>query len=77
MLKYRLLKSQNCTKAEGDKVVSEIEKEVSKVGDKPKSKKEALKAEEKDEEFKPENAESIKTQYKKLDGQTSQVRKLT
>ena len=63
-----VIKKPKLTKAEGDKVVSEIEKEVFKVGDKPKSKKEALKAEEKDEEFKPENAESIKTQYKKLDG---------
>jgi translation initiation factor IF-2 len=55
-------------KTEVKKPVSEIEKEVSKVGDKPKSKKEALKAEEKDEDVTPENAESIKTQYKKLDG---------
>ena len=63
-----VIKKPKLTKAGGNKVVSEIEKEVSKVGDKPKSKKEALKAEEKDEELKPENAESIKTQYKKLDG---------
>ncbi len=55
-------------KPEARKVVSEIEKEVSKVGDKPKSKKEALRAEEKSADVTPENAEAIKTQYKKLDG---------
>jgi translation initiation factor IF-2 len=63
-----VIKKPKIVKAEANKPVSEIEKEVSKVGDKPKSKKEALRAEEKDEELKPENAESIKTQYKKLDG---------
>ncbi|QXP66577.1 translation initiation factor IF-2 [Polaribacter sp. AHE13PA] len=50
------------------KSVSEIEKEVSKVGDKPKGKKDASKSEEKAEEVTAENAEAIKTQYKKLDG---------
>jgi translation initiation factor IF-2 len=63
-----VIKKPKIVKTEANKPVSEIEKEVSKVGDKPKSKKEALRAEEKDEELKPENAESIKTQYKKLDG---------
>jgi translation initiation factor IF-2 len=54
--------------AEVKKTVSEIEKEVSKVVDKPKAKNETLKAEEKAEEVTAENAEAIKTQYKKLDG---------
>ena len=48
--------------------VSEIEKEASKVEEKPVSKKEILKTEVKAEEITPENAEAIKTQYKKLDG---------
>jgi len=55
-------------KTEVKKVVSKIEKEVSRVGEKPKTKKEALKIEEKVDEVTAENAEAIKTQYKKLDG---------
>ena len=50
------------------KVVSKIEKEVSKVEEKPKVKKENITSEVKEEEVTAENAESIKTQYKKLDG---------
>ncbi len=50
------------------KTISDIEKEVSKVVDKPKATKEASKSEEKPVEITAENAESIKTQYKKLDG---------
>ena len=50
------------------KVVTEIEKAVSKVDDKPKVKKEAVKEEAVKEEVTPETAEAIKTQYKKLDG---------
>jgi translation initiation factor IF-2 len=48
--------------------VSEIEKEASKVEEKSASKKDILKAEVKAEEVTPENAEAIKTQYKKLNG---------
>jgi translation initiation factor IF-2 len=50
------------------KTVSQIEKEASKIEEKPASKKDILKTEVKAEEVTPENAESIKTQYKKLDG---------
>ena len=50
------------------KVISKIEKEVSKVEEKPKVKKENITSEVKEEEVTAENAESIKTQYKKLDG---------
>ncbi len=50
------------------KTVSEIEKIVSKVGAKPESKKDSKKEETKTEEVTAENAEAIKTQYKKLDG---------
>ena len=50
------------------KPVSEIEKEASKVEEKTPSKKEISKTEEKAEEVTAENAEAIKTQYKKLDG---------
>jgi len=50
------------------KPVSEIEKVVSKVGSKPEFKKDAKKEETKTEEVTAENAEAIKTQYKKLDG---------
>ena len=50
------------------KSVSQIEKEASKVEEKPVSKKDILKTEVKAEEVTPENAEAIKTQYKKLDG---------
>ena len=55
-------------KPEVKKVVSKIEKEVSRVGEKPKTKKEAQETEEKVDEVTAENAEAIKTQYKKLDG---------
>ena len=55
-------------KPEVKRVVSKIEKEVSKFGEKPKTKKESLKIEEKVDEITVENAEAIKTQYKKLDG---------
>ncbi|SDS43900.1 bacterial translation initiation factor 2 (bIF-2) [Polaribacter sp. KT25b] len=50
------------------KTVSEIEKEASKVDAKNESKKDSSKKEEKPEEVTAENAEAIKTQYKKLDG---------
>ncbi|AOW18826.1 translation initiation factor IF-2 [Polaribacter vadi] len=50
------------------KSVSEIEKIVSKVGTKPEPKKDSKKEETKAEEVTAENAEAIKTQYKKLDG---------
>ncbi|WP_339659450.1 translation initiation factor IF-2 [uncultured Polaribacter sp.] len=50
------------------KPVSEIEKEASKVDAKNDSKKDSSKKEEKPEEITAENAEAIKTQYKKLDG---------
>jgi translation initiation factor IF-2 len=49
-------------------VVSEIEKEASKIEDKSISKKDFSKTDAKVEEVIPENAEAIKTQYKKLDG---------
>ncbi|WP_298882268.1 translation initiation factor IF-2 [uncultured Polaribacter sp.] len=56
-------------KVEVKKTVSEIEKVVSKVVEKPKvNKKEGVKSEDKTEDVTPENAEAIKTQYKKLDG---------
>ncbi|QNM85488.1 translation initiation factor IF-2 [Polaribacter pectinis] len=48
--------------------VSEVEKEASKIEKKVEGKKESTKAEEKTEEVTAENAEAIKTQYKKLDG---------
>jgi translation initiation factor IF-2 len=50
------------------KSVSEIEKEASKVDAKNESKKESFKKEDKPEEITAENAEAIKTQYKKLEG---------
>ncbi|MDD7915223.1 translation initiation factor IF-2 [Polaribacter ponticola] len=50
------------------KKISEIEKVASKVEVKADSKKESTKTDAKSEEVTPENAEAIKTQYKKLDG---------
>jgi translation initiation factor IF-2 len=50
------------------KTVSEIEKEASKIVAKNDFKKDFSKKEEKPEEITAENAEAIKTQYKKLDG---------
>jgi translation initiation factor IF-2 len=50
------------------KAVSEIEKEASKVDAKSDSKKDSSKKEDRPEEVTAENAETIKTQYKKLDG---------
>jgi translation initiation factor IF-2 len=50
------------------KPVSEIEKEASKREEKTTSKRDASKLDVKEEEVVPENAEAIKTQYKKLDG---------
>ncbi|PQJ77048.1 translation initiation factor IF-2 [Polaribacter glomeratus] len=50
------------------KPVSEIEKEASKRDVKNDSKKDSSKKDEKPEEITAENAEAIKTQYKKLDG---------
>ena len=50
------------------KPVSEIEKEASRREEKTTSKKDASKLDVKAEEVIPENAEAIKTQYKKLDG---------
>jgi translation initiation factor IF-2 len=50
-----------------EKIISDIEKVASKVDEKVQPKKDAKK-EEKQEEVTPENAEAIKTQYKKLDG---------
>ncbi len=50
------------------KKISEIEKVASRVEVKTDSKKENNKSEVKAEEVTPENAEAIKTQYKKLDG---------
>ena len=50
------------------KPVSEIEKEASRIEEKTTSRKDASKIEVKVEEVTPENAEAIKTQYKKLDG---------
>ena len=55
-------------KLEIKKGISKIENEVSKVGEKPKTNKEGLQTEEKLDEVTAENAEAIKTQYKKLDG---------
>jgi translation initiation factor IF-2 len=55
-------------KPEIKKGISKIENEVSKVGEKPKTNKEGLQTEEKLDEVTAENAEAIKTQYKKLDG---------
>ncbi|PWG06087.1 translation initiation factor IF-2 [Polaribacter aquimarinus] len=58
-------------KLEGLKVVKTIapeKKETPKTEVKPEIKKEVPKVEEKKEEVTPENAEAIKTQYKKLDG---------
>ena len=55
-------------KPEIKKGISKIEDEVSKVGEKPKTNKEGLQTEEKLEDVTAENAEAIKTQYKKLDG---------
>lgn len=49
------------------KPISEVEKEASKIGEKKPLKQEVSKAE-KQEEVTAENAEAIKTQYKKLDG---------
>ena len=54
--------------SEVKKVVSKIEKEVSKVEEKLEIKKEVLTREETENEVTTENAEPIKTQYKKLDG---------
>ncbi|SHM85227.1 translation initiation factor IF-2 [Polaribacter sp. KT 15] len=51
-----------------DKPISLVEKEASKVAKKAEGKKDATKTSEKTEEVTPENAEAIKTQYKKLDG---------
>ncbi|MHB0756637.1 translation initiation factor IF-2 [Polaribacter sp. M15] len=50
------------------KTVSAIEKVASKVDSKKENKNDSPKAEAKTEEVTPENAEAIKTQYKKLDG---------
>ncbi|MCL7762407.1 translation initiation factor IF-2 [Polaribacter sp. Z014] len=63
-----VVETPKVVKPEVKKTVSEIEKEVSKVGEKPKGKKDVSKTEEKAEEVTAENAEAIKTQYKKLDG---------
>jgi len=60
--------TEEVAKPSAKKVVSEIEKEVSKGGEKPKAKAEAAKLEETEEEVTADNAEAIKTQYKKLDG---------
>ena len=51
-----------------DKPISLVEKEASKVAKKAEGKKDTTKTSEKTEEVTPENAEAIKTQYKKLDG---------
>ncbi|AQS94127.1 translation initiation factor IF-2 [Polaribacter sp. BM10] len=51
-----------------DKPISLVEKEASKVAKKAEGKKDATKTSEKTEEVTPENAEAIKTQYKKLEG---------
>ena len=48
--------------------VSKVEKEAARVEKKVENKKETTKIEEKTEEVTAENAEAIKTQYKKLDG---------
>ena len=50
------------------KPVSGVEKEASKIENKVEVKNDAIKIEEKAEEVTAENAEAIKTQYKKLDG---------
>tara|TARA_B110000503_G_scaffold139289_1_gene227370 strand:- start:5445 stop:8246 length:2802 start_codon:yes stop_codon:yes gene_type:complete len=50
------------------KSVSGVEKEASKIEKKAEVKNDAIKIEEKAEEVTAENAEAIKTQYKKLDG---------
>ncbi|MDB9723522.1 translation initiation factor IF-2 [Polaribacter sp.] len=50
------------------KSVSGVEKEASKIEKKAEGKNDAIKIEEKAEEVTAENAEAIKTQYKKLDG---------
>ncbi|MFL3660320.1 MAG: translation initiation factor IF-2 [Polaribacter sp.] len=50
------------------KPVSGVEKEASKIENKVEVKNDATKIEEKAEEVTAENAEAIKTQYKKLDG---------
>ena len=55
-------------KVEKAKPVSAIEKVASKVESKIEGKSDAEKSEEKADEVTPENSESIKTQYKKLDG---------
>ena len=55
-------------KVEKAKPISAIEKVASKVENKIEGKSDATKAEEKAGEVTPENAEAIKTQYKKLDG---------
>jgi translation initiation factor IF-2 len=55
-------------KVEKAKPVSAIEKVASKVESKIEGKSDAEKSEEKAGEVTPENAEAIKTQYKKLDG---------
>ena len=55
-------------KVEKAKPISAIEKVASKVESKIEGKSDATKAEEKSGEVTPENAEAIKTQYKKLDG---------
>jgi translation initiation factor IF-2 len=51
-----------------NKLVSEVEKEASKVEKKVEGKKEFSKAEDKFDEVSSSNAEAIKTQYKKLNG---------
>ena len=63
-----LVEKAKVEKPTDKKVVSEIEKEVSRVIEKPKAKNETSKVEEKAEDVTAENAEAIKTQYKKLDG---------
>lgn len=55
-------------KVEKAKPVSAIEKVASKIESKIEGKSDAEKADEKTGEVTPENAEAIKTQYKKLDG---------
>jgi translation initiation factor IF-2 len=51
-----------------NKLVSEVEKEASKIEKKVEGKKEFSKAEDKFDEVTASNAEAIKTQYKKLNG---------
>jgi translation initiation factor IF-2 len=55
-------------KPEKAKVISEIDKATAKSEAKPTTNKAEEKSEAKAEEVTPENAEAIKTQYKKLDG---------